>query len=113
MTQTYLQPDDDIRCVCDDCSEETMSQDLDMVTDIEERVNPGFIMPAGQCPHCGALAYYADDAAPDYSAQCELRKLREAVSNVVASSDANDEGSLMNAVLECVALVRPASTAEG
>ena len=93
MTQTYLQPDDDIRCVCDDCGEETMSQDLDMVTDLEERVSPGFICPAGQCPHCGALAYYADAAAPDYSAQCELRKLREAKATAIAELKSILEGS--------------------
>ncbi|MDA5627815.1 MULTISPECIES: hypothetical protein [Agrobacterium] len=105
MTQTYLQPDLGVPCTCDGCGETTMSDELEMVTDVEERVNPGYLCPAGQCPHCGALAYYAEGSIPEYTAQLELKKLREALSNVITSSDANDHGSLMNAIFEAKELV--------
>lgn len=105
MTQTYLQPDAGIPCRCDNCGATTASDDLDMVTDLEERVSPGYLCPAGQCPHCGSLAYYADGSIPPYTAQLELSRLREALSNIVASSDANDHGSLMNAILDAKELV--------
>lgn len=31
---------------------------LNDITDLSERVAPGEPMPAGECPECGALAYY-------------------------------------------------------
>lgn len=107
MTQTYLQPDAGIPCTCDNCGETTASDDLNMVTDLEERVGPGYLCPAGQCPHCGSLAYYADGSIPQYTAQLELKRLREALCNIVASSDADDHGSLTNAILEAKQLVAP------
>lgn len=56
-------------CRCDDCGEVTPAGQLDIIKDIEERLSPGSIVPAGQCPHCAALAYYADGYAPSGSAQ--------------------------------------------
>ncbi len=32
------------------------------VNSILERVSPGEIMPVGECPECGAVAHYSDDA---------------------------------------------------
>lgn len=112
MAQTLLQADSGVPCTCDACGETSVSDDLDMVTDFEERVSPGFLCPAGQCPHCGSLAYYAEDSIPQYTAQLELKRLRDALSNVVASSDANDHGSLMNAIREAKALVAPKAKAD-
>lgn len=105
MTQTYLQPDSGVPCTCDNCGETTISDELEMVTDLEGRVNPGYLCPAGQCPHCGSLAYYAEGSIPEYTTELELSKLREALSSVITSSDANDHGSLTNAIIEAKELV--------
>lgn len=42
---------------CGNCGAETPVGELDMVSDIQERVMAGEVMPAGQCPKCGALAH--------------------------------------------------------
>lgn len=76
MTECYLIPEnDDIPCRCNDCDAVTPAGGLDMITDIQERISPGCIVPAGQCPSCGALAYYEDDSAPDWSAQAKGVKM--------------------------------------
>jgi len=42
---------------CQDC-ESTWSVDaLDPITHLIQRVGPGEIMPAGQCPECGAVCH--------------------------------------------------------
>lgn len=78
MSQCRLVPEaDGTHFRCDDCGEEMLASQLDMITDIEERLTPGGIVPAGQCPHCGALAYYADGYAPSWSAQATGERLIE------------------------------------
>ncbi|APH74132.1 hypothetical protein [Aquibium oceanicum] len=73
MTQCYIQTEnDDDPCICDDCGETHRADELDMVTDIEERISPGEIVPAGQCPSCGALAHLVNP--PEYSAQARLQR---------------------------------------
>ena len=42
---------------CDNCQKVTSDEDLNSVNDIYERVDPGGVMPSGECPHCGCLAY--------------------------------------------------------
>ena len=66
MTQCYLVTNlpDDTQCACDNCGKVTSMIDLEMITDIEERLDPGGIIPAGECPECGALAYVIEDAKP-------------------------------------------------
>jgi len=78
MAQVRLLPDDDkATFACDNCDWEGGDDDLDMISDIEERIDPGCIVPAGQCPECGALAYYKNEDAPSWTAQAQLFQLRE------------------------------------
>jgi predicted RNA-binding Zn-ribbon protein involved in translation (DUF1610 family) len=91
MTQTQLQPDDGIPCVCGDCNKEFNSQDLDMVDDFEERVSPGEIVPAGQCPDCGALAHYRDQKAPDWSPQYKLLRCVEILARNAEAWDGEED----------------------
>lgn len=86
MSQCRLVPEaDGTHFRCDDCGKEMLAGQLDMITDIEERLTPGGIVPAGQCPHCGALAYYADGYAPSWSAQaCGERLIEQAAAATAA-----------------------------
>ena len=43
--------------VCDNCRLYCAVSELDLIDDLEQRLDPGGVVPAGQCPHCGALAY--------------------------------------------------------
>ena len=66
MSECYLQHDKpNAMCQCDNCGHECRAKKLDMITDIQERLDPGFVVPAGQCPECGALSYLK--RAPKYS----------------------------------------------
>lgn len=58
MTQCYIQ-DAEGPCHCDNCSWKGDASELVMISDIEQRINAGGVVPAGQCPNedCGALAY--------------------------------------------------------
>jgi hypothetical protein len=40
--------------------------ELDGVDDLFDRVNPGELMPAGECPECGALVELPDADIPVY-----------------------------------------------
>lgn len=57
MTECYIQIEDDKPVECDYCGWEGRGFELDSVSDIQERIYPGEICPAGQCPECGALAH--------------------------------------------------------
>jgi Zn finger protein HypA/HybF involved in hydrogenase expression len=46
----------DWNCECANCGKRFRQEDLAPIDDIFQRVSPGEIMPAGQCPNCGALA---------------------------------------------------------
>ncbi|QPC87114.1 hypothetical protein GA830_10445 [Mesorhizobium sp. NBSH29] len=52
-------------CRCADCGRVTHFSDLAAIKDMEQRIDPGEIVPAGECPECGALAY-VDDTGPNY-----------------------------------------------
>lgn len=58
MTSLFIHHnDDDALCSCADCDWTGKFSELDMINDFEERVGPGEVVPAGQCPKCGALAH--------------------------------------------------------
>jgi hypothetical protein len=42
---------------CDNCDWEGTLEQLGIIKDAHERLDPGCPMPAGECPECGALAY--------------------------------------------------------
>ena len=47
--------------VCDNCRLYCAVSELDLIDDLEQRLDPGSVVPAGQCPSCGALAYLRRD----------------------------------------------------
>jgi hypothetical protein len=51
--------DDELTDACGNCKREYKRQMLEEVKDIWQRVEPGGVMPSGQCPdpNCGALCY--------------------------------------------------------
>jgi len=42
---------------CDNCGVEWDLEDLQPIKDLHQRVDPGGVMPSGECPDCGALCY--------------------------------------------------------
>jgi hypothetical protein len=59
MTEIDLthQLDGDPAVECDNCDWEGTSEQLETIKDVQERLDPGCPVPAGECPECGALAY--------------------------------------------------------
>lgn len=51
----------DQKCECDDCDwigpESDLRCELGDIPDLCERLDPGGVVPSGECPECGALAY--------------------------------------------------------
>ena len=45
---------------CGNCALYCGVADLHPIFDLNQRMEPGGRMPAGQCPHCGALAYLVE-----------------------------------------------------
>ena len=43
--------------VCDNCGEEWPARKLNDITDLLERIDPGGVVPSGECPSCGMLCY--------------------------------------------------------
>jgi len=76
MTQLSITPETK-HASCDNCEWRGSTDDLDMITDAEQRLEPGYITPAGQCPECGALAYLTDKTAPKHSPQFRLYMLEK------------------------------------
>lgn len=76
MSECFLAYEHDISCKCDNCDWEGLSQDTVIIHDIQERIDPGCITPVGECPECGALAYYRDETAPNHTVQKMLWDLR-------------------------------------
>lgn len=46
---------------CDNCGALLNEDQLREPRDLWERVDPDGPEPAGECPHCGALAYFVTD----------------------------------------------------
>jgi hypothetical protein len=53
--------EDSALCKCDDCGHVCPVSALDDICDVQERLDPGGVVPAGQCPECGALSYLVND----------------------------------------------------
>jgi hypothetical protein len=49
------------RVSCDDCEWSGRERDCEEVQSLHARVAPGEIMPAGECPECGALCHLAEE----------------------------------------------------
>jgi hypothetical protein len=48
-------------CTCDNCGYtcnlDTLEVELTETKNLNLRLNPGSVVPAGECPHCGCLTY--------------------------------------------------------
>lgn len=56
--------------VCDNCKKKWTLQAVVEAKDLNQRVEPGGIMPSGQCPECGALCYPAHLSYPRHLTSC-------------------------------------------
>lgn len=57
-TQPRSEPEaGEITASCENCARQWLFQTLRPIRDLHQRVPPGEIMPAGECPECGALCY--------------------------------------------------------
>lgn len=56
---------EDATCRCSNCEHECSFGRVGAISGFQERVSPGEICPAGECPRCGALMYLktAQDSA--------------------------------------------------
>ena len=59
--------DDNAIAVCDNCHLYCGVSELDQIDDLEQRLDAGGGVPAGQCPSCGALSYLRSEG-PEGSA---------------------------------------------
>jgi hypothetical protein len=50
---------------CHNCSAVLHRGNMKEISNLGERVEPGSIMPSGQCPHCGGLCYLSGDDVDD------------------------------------------------
>ena len=50
---------------CDECDWAGTQDDMNPIDVVHQRVEPGELMPAGQCPRCGALFGIDDADVPD------------------------------------------------
>lgn len=53
--------DDKAIAVCDNCRLYCTVSELEPIRDLEQRLDAGGVVPAGQCPSCGALSYLRPD----------------------------------------------------
>lgn len=96
MTECYLTPAaPDLLCRCDNCGHECLAAEVGLISDIDERLDPGGLVPVGECPVCGSFTYYADGPDGTYQASAEADRR-----NVAAMLDALKaaEGVVHNAV---------------
>lgn len=61
------------KCVCDNCGwegpEDKLGCELINVHRLWDRIDPGGVVPVGECPECGALAYYESEDESKASAK--------------------------------------------
>lgn len=64
MTELYIDNETGMDCLCDNCGHECKTDQVEMIADAQERLTPGGVVPAGQCPECGGLTYLKVEAKP-------------------------------------------------
>ena len=83
--------------VCDDCGHRCPIDGLDEYKDFWSRVTVGGIVPAGDCPKCGAFSYIENDA---HAGLVEaLAKMRSAVAWIEDDADIDEAKRLADKVL--------------
>jgi len=50
-------------CACDTCDWKGHPDKLGAISDVDSRLTPGSVVPAGECPECGALTYIEPDTS--------------------------------------------------
>lgn len=64
-------------CACDNCGTVLKNTELSAISDAEQRLTPGEETPAGECPHCYALAFLLTaDAAKKFGIPVEQVPMR-------------------------------------
>ena len=61
-----------VMAACDNCGHRCPSDDLDEYKDFWSRIAIGGIVPAGDCPKCGAFAYVEDETRRNLEAYAGL-----------------------------------------
>jgi len=84
---------------CESCDWEGVMDDMAPIDDIAERVSPGELHPAGQCPQCGALIGVDDADVPNHTLDTcasirHRRRLDEARQQVALQSTPNADLSM-------------------
>jgi len=57
MCETIFDVEPESQHCCDGCGAFVLGKSLLPIQDIEQRVEPGGMVPSGECPDCGALCY--------------------------------------------------------
>lgn len=87
MTECYIEVEDETASVsCDNCDWVGAQPECEMISDIQERISAGGVVPAGQCPVCGALTFL--DKTPAWA----VRKVTIEVSGGIARATKCPEG---------------------
>lgn len=60
-----IEPSGEHLCQCDNCCQIFREEQLHVVENWWERFDDGGILPAGQCPECGSLAYWMKGTPSD------------------------------------------------
>lgn len=110
---------------CDNCQFATSDENqMSQIKDIWERVDPGGIMPSGECPHCNALMYVDNLATRrKHAANCLVDAIEgllplaeEGLRNIESDMRDNVEGAkqsyldgceVIDLVLELLGTVKP------
>lgn len=58
---------DNLPVACNNCVWKGRMQDVNPIRDLDDRISPGEIVPAGECPQCGALASLVKPVPPTAS----------------------------------------------
>ena len=56
---------------CDNCGIVWTGDELERIEDIENRIDPGSIVPSGECPECGALCYPVETDSYEFLSACK------------------------------------------
>lgn len=65
IVEKQVEPEDP-PAECQNCDWEGLESELYLLADVHQRVAPGEVMPAGECPECGAVAHLKDDEEPEW-----------------------------------------------
>lgn len=94
-------------CQCDNCgwsgSMDDLRAQLDEVECGLERLDPGSVVPAGECPKCGAFAYIDDGKQRLLDASleilCSLQSCAEMLEELLRTAASNDQADAIDLVL--------------